>query len=208
MTHKWGINTGYTNSELNNNIKIDSHGGFVGIFNGFKYDNITLNTNISTGAHDNTTDCVFGSDNFTNFWINGAANLSYNLMLDNTFSLYPAINAQYTWITAEDYTSISGDTLDTQNHRIFILSPEIKAIKHINDGWYGTANIAYIMMHATNNNTTINNTSTINLNDTKHFEYSIGISKQFYNTNIDITIGRQDGDIYGWFGNINIKYIF
>ncbi len=208
VEHNWGINTGYTNSELYNNLHIDSNGGFLGIYNGFKYNQLITKTHISAGASDNTADSIFGSDSFTNFWFSSTISTSYTIALDKTFSLQPVLGAEYTWIKSKDYTSVSGDTIKNDNFNIFKVTPGFHAIKHIANEWYGTMNLLYIMTFANGGDITLNNTDISNLNNTKHFEYGISITKNIYNTNIHATIGRQDGDIYGWFGNINIKYIF
>jgi hypothetical protein len=88
------------------------------------------------------------------------------------------------------------------------LSISEQAIKHIANNWFGKLNIKYVMTFTNNDDTIINNIDTLNLNNTDYFEYSISIEKTFYNTNVHATVGHQDGDIYGWFGNINIKYLF
>ena len=100
------------------------------------------------------------------------------------------------------------DEINNKNFNIFEFSPELQAIKHIANNWFGKMNVKYVMTFADNGDTIINNINTINLNNTKYFEYAISIEKTFYNTNIHATVGRQDGDLYGWFGNINIKYLF
>ena len=209
LIHNWGIYTGYTNSELyNNNIHIDSQGGFFGIFNGFYFNKFNINTNITSGVSDNSADNQFVSDSFTNFWISGGTSISYDIILDNTFVLRPVINAEYTWIKSEDYTSASGDNINNKNVGAFELAPELQAIKHIGNNWFGKMNVKYIMTSAHNDSATINSTNTIKLNNTEYFEYSISVGKNVYSTNIYATIGRQDGNLYGWFGNINIKYVF
>lgn len=209
FSHNWGISTGYTHSEqYNNDIHTDSQGGFLSVFNGFYYKKLGINTNITTGVFDSSSDNKFGTDNYTNFWLSGAAGISYDIVLDNSFVLRPVINTEYTWIKSKDYTSVSGDKINNENFNIFEFSPELQAIKHIANNWFGKMNVKYVMTFADNGDTIINNINTINLNNTKYFEYAISIEKTFYNTNIHATVGRQDGDLYGWFGNINIKYLF
>lgn len=209
FTHNWGIHTGYTHStHYNNDINIDSKGGFLGFFNGFYYNKLSINTNLTSGVFSNSADNTLDSDNFTNFWLSGAINTSYDLVLDSTFVLRPAINTEYTWIKSENYTSVSGDKITNKNFNIIEISPEIQAIKNISNDWFGKMNVKYVMTFTTGGDTTINTTNKINLNDTKYFEYGISVGKNIHSTNIHATIGRQDGDMYGWFGNINIKYLF
>ena len=209
FTHNWGINSGYIHSEqTNNDINTDSQGGFLGVFNGFYHNKFALNTNITAGVLDNSSQNKFGTDNYTSFWFGAAAGLSYDIVLDNSFILRPTINAEYTWIQSDDYTSVSGDRLYNKNFNIFKTSPELQAIKHIGNGWFGKLSVQYIMTFANDGDTIINTTNTINLNNTEYFEYTISIDKSVYNTNIHASVGRHDGDMYGWFGNINIKYLF
>ena len=208
-THNWGIHTGYIHSDqYNKNIHIDSQGGFLGLFNGFYYKKFNINTNLTAGIFDNSARSIFGTDNFNDFWLSGAINTSYDLVLDSTFVLRPTINTEYTWIKSENYTSVSGDKITNTNFNIIEISPEIQAIKNIGNDWFGKMNVKYVMTFTTGGDTTINTTNKINLNDTKYFEYGISVGKNIHSTNIYATIGRQDGDMYGWFGNINIKYLF
>ena len=207
--HNWGIYTGYTVGEqYNQSVSVESQGGFFGIFNGFYYKNLNLNTNITGGILDNSNDNTFGTDTFTNFWLNGTASISYNLFLHDRLALRPVITTGYTWIKSDDYTSVSGATIDNQDTNIFEFTPEIQLAGHITNNWHSKMYVKYIMNFSHDGATMDNDLILPHLNDTEYFEYGLSINKNIYNSHISATIGRHDGRRYGWFGGINIKYIF
>jgi hypothetical protein len=209
IKHNWGIYTNYTNSlQHTHEINIESQGGLFGVFNGFYYRNLALNTNITSGALNSSVDYTHNKDSFTNFWFSGAVSISYDIALDNSFILRPVINTEYTWIKSEDYTSATGDIINNENIGIFTVAPEIQAIKHIGCGWYGKLYTKHVTTFANGDRATVNNTDTINLNNLDYFEYAVSLEKSLYQTHISASLGRHDKDRYGWFGNINIKYLF
>lgn len=203
--HNWGTYVGYVGGDQSNpDIQIDNHGGFFGIYNGLFVNDFTLKTTVNGGvfdisAHDN---------NFTNFWIGAATNASYDITLDKTFILRPSLQVGYTWIQTKDYTLTSGDIITNQNLNLIQITPEIQAIKHIGNGWFGQADVKYVMSFDNNPDTHINNVKLHGLSLDNYFEYSISVGTNVSDTNISATIGRHDGGIYGWFGGLNIKYVF
>ena len=208
--YNWGTYIGYINgNQSGDNLEIENQGGFFGIYNGLFLNSFTLKTTINAGALDiySSTDTIH-NDNFTNFWFGAATNASYDIILDNTFILRPVLHVGYTWIQSKDYISQSGNNITNQNFNSFEITPEIQAIKHIGNGWFGQASLKYSINLSNHADTYIDKTKLQSLSDLKFAEYSISIGKNIANTNISATIGRHDGDIYGWFGGANIKYLF
>lgn len=208
--YNWGTYIGYINSNQSvDSIEIKNQGGFFGIYNGLFVNNFTLKTTMNAGALDTYTSTdIINDDNITNFWIGAATNASYDIILDSTFILRPVLHIGYTWFQSKDYISKSGEHITNQNFNLFEITPEIQAIKHIGNGWFGQASFKYSTNLSNHANTYINETKLTNLSDLRFTEYSISIGKNIANTNLSATIGRHDGDIYGWFGGANIKYLF
>ena len=205
-TYDWGIHSGYTHThQTNTNLDNTEQSGFFGISNGFSANNFDIQTILTGGVMSNSTTTT--SDTYTNFWLSGNAKATYTLNLDKTFAIRPAIYIGYTWIKPNNYTSTSNTNITNSNFNALNITPEISAIKHIGNQWYGTLGVKYIMTYI-NGDTYTDNILLPELNYGNYFEYSLNISKQVYNTNVSATIGRHDGNIYGWFGNINIKYLF
>lgn len=208
IKNTWGIYTGYIGStQENKNINIDEQGGYFGLYNNFNINKINIKTTLNTGAMDNAIKTSTDTDDFTNFWIGGAARLSYDLKLDKTLTFTPEIFAGYTWIKSNNYTSTTGEYIKNNSANYFEFTPAINLIKNIGNNWFGILSAKYII-HNNSNQTTVNNIKLNNLDTGNYFEYTLTINKQFSNLDLGINIGRHDGDRYGWLGGAKIKYLF
>ena len=206
---KWGLYAGFIDSNQNNDeINIESQGGYFGIYNGNTFGNWGLYTTINGGVLNNTTDTAFGTDEHSNFWLGGAAEITYDFAMDNTFTLQPGIHLGYTWIRGEDYTSASGDILKNDAFSMFEVTPTLRAIKHIANGWFGALNAKYVMIFDNGGDISVNSTSISNLETDNYREYSISLEKYVNHFNISANFGRRDGARDGWIGGLNIKYAF
>ena len=206
---EWGIYTGYVDTKQTNvALETKGQGGYFGVYNGFDMGNFSLSSTINGGVIDNSSDTIFGTDEFTNFWVGAAVNAAYNIALDRTFTLQPSLHMGYTWIKSENYTSVSGDILQNDAFNMFELTPEIRAIKHIGNGWYGTMGAKYVMIFENGGDLSVNNIGAHELEIGDFFEYSISVERSVYNLHLSASIGRHEGDHDGWTGGINIKYIF
>lgn len=209
VKNTWGIYTGYIGAtQENNQINIDEQGGYFGLANNFNIQKLNIKTTINAGALDNSVDTTNGTDDYTNFWIGAATRISYDIKLDSSLILRPEIYAGYTWIKSDDYTSASGQFINNSNTNSFEITPAINITKHVGNNWYWTLNTKYIIITNNDKNIIINNTKLKELDIGNFFEYGLTINKQFDNTDFSINIGRHDGDRYGWFGGLNMRYIF
>ena len=205
-TSKWGMYAGYINSRQDNSTTdIKNQGGYIGIHSGFTINNFSTYATLTGGILD--TSDVSLSDTYTNMWLSGNLKASYDWNLDTTFTLQPAVHIGYTWIASGNYTAVTNEKVTNDNTNIFTITPEISAIKHIGNNWYGTLGVKYIISHI-DSNSYINNIVIPELNYDNYFEYAINICKKFNNTDIHATFGRHDGHLYGWFGNLGIRYSF
>lgn len=206
----WGIYTGYLNSNSNANdqFETDSQGGFFGIYNRFQNKRLNVSATINGGVIDNSTDISFGTDETTNFWVGGLVNTTYNIIMDNTFTLQPNIQFGYTWIKSENYTSASNDVIKNNAYNMFELTPGISAIKHIGNNWFGEINVKHVMIFANDGDITVNGVAYETLNDHDFTEYSLSLEKAVGPIAFRANIGRRDGGHSGWMGGLNFKYLF
>ncbi len=206
---KWGLYMGFVDGEQqNNDITLDEQGGYLGIYNGTTFGNLGLYGTINGGALNNNVTTIYGEDEYTNFWVGGAVNITYDIALDPTFTLQPALHVGYTWIRSEDYTSASGDILKNDAFSMTEVTPTLRAIKHIANGWFGALNAKYVMIFANGGNTTVNNLSISELESDNYVEYSLSLEKYINHINVSANIGRREGARDGWIGGLNIKYAF
>ena len=206
---QWGIYTGYIGGHQRNEfLNIDEQGGYFGLYNGFNLGNFNLSTSINGGVLDNNADNIFGTDSFTNFWLGAVANATVNIPLDNTFTIQPGVQLGYTWIKSDDYTSASGDLLTNDAFNMFEISPTLRAIKHIDNGWYGALSVKHVMIFANGGDLNVNGIRAQALDLDNFTEYSISLEKAVANVTFTANFGRRDGSHNGWIGGTNIKFRF
>ncbi|MBQ2017332.1 MAG: autotransporter domain-containing protein [Alphaproteobacteria bacterium] len=205
----WGIYTGYLDGEaINQDVNIDAQGGFFGIYNRYQNHKINISTTINSGAVNNTADTLFGIDEITNFWVGGNVNATYNITLDNTFTLQPNAQIGYTWIKSENYTSASGETVSNDAFNMIEFTPGISAIKHIGNNWFGEIGVKHIMIFDNGGDITVNNAPLAELTNHSFTEYAISLEKAVGPVALRANIGRRDGSRSGWIGGLNFKYLF
>ena len=205
---KWGLYTGFIkNQQETQEIAIKSQGGYFGIYNGNKIGNTGLYFTANGGVLNNKTSAAHNNDEYTNFWAGGAINATYDFAMDTTFTLQPGLSLGYTWIRGENYTSASNKIASDDFH-MFEVTPALRAIKHISNGWFGALNAKYIIPLNKGGKTYVNNTPITTPQADDYHEYTISLEKSVHNFNLYINFGRRDGTYSGWIGDLNIKYIF
>ena len=206
---EWGFYGGYLGGKQGNeSIDINENGGYFGLYSGYNIQNFNLSFIANIGAVSNHASSEFGTDGFSTPWVGAALNATYNIPLDDTFTIQPGIYAGYTWIGSADYISASGDNIANSNFNIFDVVPSIRAIKHIGAGWFGYIGLQYVFRYDYNGDIFVNNEKYTELFSDDYAEYGIGIEKSIDRFNIALHLNRHDGGRTGWNGGVNIKYIF
>lgn len=206
---KWGMYAGYIDGAQNNSeIQIDENGGFFGIYNGNIFGSFGLYATINGGVLNNSVTGIHGTDEFSNFWMGGIVNATYDIALDRSFTLQPGIHAGYTWIRSENYTSASGDIVHNDSTSFIEIAPALRAIKHIGNGWFGSLNAKYVMIIANGGDLSVNTTSIDSLESDNYTEYGLSLEKSVSHFNLSAHFGRRDGARDGWIGGLDIKYMF
>ena len=206
---EWGIFGGYVgDTQENEYMNIDQGGGYVGLYTGYNIQNFNLSLAANAGALFNSTEHEYGIDDFANSWAGAALNATYNIALDDTFTIQPGVYAGYTWIGSADYVSLSGDEISNGNFNMFEVAPEIRAIKHIGRGWFGYLHFKYAFIMGTPGDVFVGGTLYDELDMRNYAEYGLGIEKSIDRFNVSLNINRRDGGRDGWNGGFNLKYIF
>ena len=206
---EWGVFSGYIGgNQANDFINIDEQGGFFGIYSGYNIQQFNFSFAANFGALYNNAENMCGNDEYANMWTGAALNATYNIELDDSFTLQPGIYAGYTWIGSANYISASTDTVANQNFNLFEIAPEFRAIKHIGKGWFGSLNFKYAFMMGHGGEVFVNGIQQEDLDTRDYAEYGIGIEKSIDRFNVALNINRRDGGRTGWAGGFNLKYIF
>ncbi len=206
---EWGLYAGHVGSEQKNNeLLIDEKGGFFGVYKKFSFGNFNLLSAFDGGVLTSSAETLMGSDSYTNIWTGGAINMNYNIILDDTFTIQPGIYVGYTWIQDTEYTSTSGDRIDTDHFHMFEISPSVRAIKHIGNNWFGALHAKYVSFVSAGGDIDVNGVGIADIDHNGFAEYGLTIEKTIDRFDISANIGRRDGAHTGWIGGMNLKYLF
>ncbi len=206
---EWGIFGGFVGSnQKNSTLKIDENGGFFGIYTGYNIKSFNLSFAANAGTLYNKITNDYLSDEFANAWLGAAINATYNIAIDDSFTLQPGVYAGYTWLGSANYISSTDANIANQNINMFEIAPEFRAIKHIGKMWFASFNFRYAFMMGHGGIVLINGIQQEDLSIKDYAEYGIGIEKSIDRFNIGLNINRRDGGHTGWSGGFNLKYIF
>lgn len=206
---QWGLYGGYAGSTMeNNSLAMTGHGGYMGVYGGYNTGNFNMALTATGGAIHTDAKNIFGTDQYANMWAGAALNATYNIALDDTFTLQPGLFASYTWAESADYIAASGQNINNRDFSFWELAPGIRAIKHIAQGWFGFATFKYVFGRTDGGTTTIDELNVTDLSLRDYSEYGLGIEKSINKFNVAINLTRRDGGRNGWGGGVNLKYIF
>lgn len=206
---EWGLFGGYLGGNQKNNfLDMAAAGGYIGLYSGYSIQKFNLSVALNAGVLSTNATNEYGTDEFANTWAGAALNATYNISLDDTFTIQPGIYAGYTWIGSANYTSASGDAIANSNFNIFEVAPSIRAIKHIAAGWVGYIGVKYVFMYNNGGDVAIGDTQFNELISDDYVDYGIGIEKSIDRFNIALHLNRHDGGRTGWNGGFSLKYIF
>ena len=205
----WAVYAGFINGDQSvQHLDINERGAYMGLYSRFGLKHFNLSATINGGILTNDAEYTVGTDSYTNTWAGAAANASINIILDSTFSLQPGVQIGYTWISADNYISATGDNISNSDLGVLEIAPALHAIKHIGSGWFGTAHVRHIMTYDNGGDLTVNNVKFATLESDNFTEYGLSLEKTLGRFNMSGTIVRRDGGRDGWGGGLNIKYIF
>ena len=206
---EWGVFGGYVGGTQDNHfIDIDENGGYIGLYSGYNIQNFNLSLAANAGALYNSAENTYGTDEFANMWAGVAVNATYNITLDDTFTLQPGVYAGYTWIGAADYLSKSGVSIANHNLNSFEIAPSLRAIKNIGRGWFGYIGVKHAFVSGHGGTVIVDGIKYNELDIRNYTEYGIGVEKSIDRFNVALNLNRRDGGRSGWNGSVTMKYIF
>lgn len=193
--------------EDSQSIKLSEAGEYVGLYYAYHVNNgFVLQTAADGGALFTDAKSDYGKHDFTNLWLGVAANALYNVYLDDVSVLQPSLYIGYTWIHANGYKPQPNVT--TNDFGIFELSPAIKAITHIADGWYASMSVRYVANFTNGGETHDAGVVMPNVELMNYYEYGLSVEKSLSHFNFVASINRRDAGRTGWNGNIRMIYAF
>ncbi len=205
---QWGLYGGYAGStQKNQSIDIDENGGYMGVYSGYSIGNFNISASANIGAMFSDSKLTHGSFDYSNSWVGTMIHGAYNIAIDDTLTLQPSLYAGYTWVKSDNFI-INSLHITNSNLNSFEVTPEIRAIKHIGAGWFGTINARYVFAWENGGDIKADNVHMFDFDSDDFVEYGIGLEKSIDRFNISLHVGRRDGGRNGWNGGTSFKYIF
>ncbi len=188
---------------------IDQDGGYIGLSSALTLRNAFLTATVNGGLLKNKANNMYGSDRFNTLWLGAGLKTGYNFAITDSVVLQPNVYGGYTLVNTQDYTSVSGVKIATNNLNFFEIDPGLKLSAVIADGWIGSVQGKYAIVMDNGANITANDFALQNISPKNYFEYGIGIDKSltdaFY---LGAKVNRHDGGRTGWNGSIEFRYKF
>lgn len=195
--------------QRNKYIHLDEKGGFLGLYAAYNISRARTVASFTVGKIDNEMPYNIGGGSYDNTWIDASAETTYDILLDYTFTLQPGLRIGYTWVKSGDYAALEHIHVTNDNFSLFLISPQINAIKNIGNGWFGKAHFRYAFRKDTGGDIHTSADAKVRSLDTGNYiEYGLGLEKTFRSLNASVDINRQDGARRGWVGGAHLKYVF
>lgn len=200
---------GYVGGRTKNDaVRIGQDGGFVGILAHQGIDNLDINVVGNFGLMVNDVRELPTTDDFNNIWASINLGLAYNFVVDEYVVIRPNVRGGYMWIYSPNYELKNGENINNKNFAVFELTPGVEFDANIGNGWLIGAHGAYVMNFTNGGETYVAYSRIEKIKIDDYFEYGIKIEKHMGDLNFGLNVGRHDGGRTGWFGGVNIKYLF
>ena len=188
-------------------VELSENGEYLGLYYAYHSYGFNLNSAVNFGTlFSDTKSDAFGKYDLTNIWGGAALNASYNILLDETSVLQPGLYAGYTWIYSDGYKTSSGHEISFDNFQAFELSPSLRTITHIGDGWVGIMSARYVFNFTDGGVLKHSGLSSLDMGD--YAEYGITFEKSTEILSLAISLNRHDGARTGWTGGLHARYRF
>lgn len=194
-------------SYINSDTKIfDNNGQSVGLFTKYKYKDFTVTGMINNGT--TTNDFDNNKDDFNNAWFNAAIDASLKLRFQSTLYLQPEIYFGYTYVKPDDKIHINEDYISAKNSRFWNIAPSVKIVSRITDNLSGALFFKYVDINSKNNDIVFQNIKYPTVNIDQYDEIGLSARYNYNKLMFDVVLKKTFGNIDGFGGNLNIKYLF
>lgn len=194
--------------EKNDDIKLTENGGYFGLYRGYHIDGFNISGAADLGLLFSDAESTPVDYDFTNFWIGAAINASYNIRLNDKFTLQPGVYLGYTWIYSDGYESATGNDISIDSAHMFEITPSMRALMSFGNDWYAAATVRYTFNFTTGGDAKIAGIKIPELELKDYIEYGLSIEKNINRFNVALSLYRHDGGLTGWAGGVQLRYVF
>lgn len=133
----WGAYLGYNGShQTYGRVGIYQNGATLGTVAGVYKGNFFSGLTVNAGANGCEANNMYGKENFGMFMTGIASKTAYNFEIgEGRFIIQPNYLMSYTFVNTFDYTNAAGVRIRTKPLNAIQISPGIKLIWNLNNGW-------------------------------------------------------------------------
>lgn len=172
---------GYNGSSMDYaNVTNYQNGGVLGatasLYKGKFFTGLTANAGASVGdAH-----TAFGTETYTMLMAGIASKTGYNIELaDGKFTIQPSMLLGYSFVNTFDYTNASGVKIDSDPLHAIQISPKIRFISTLENGWQPYAQVGMMWNLMAKTNVTANEVTLPQLGLRPYVEYGVGLQRRW-----------------------------
>jgi hypothetical protein len=200
---------GFVSSEEDaGDVDLHETGGYIGLYNGYRLDNMHINMAANFGTMYTDIESLLGDQNLTNVYMGAATNISYDIVLENALVLQPGLYAGYTWVYSHGYESGTEHSVSFNDFNAFELSPSVRAITQVGDGWYAALSARYAFNFTSGGDADMHNPTVSELDMDDYGEYGISFEKNMDRFNFAAVLSYRNGGRTGWNGGVRMQYRF
>ena len=189
-------------------VKLDENGGYIGLFQGYNTHRFHIYVAGDTGLLFSDAKSSLGDYDFTHFWAGVAANASYDIVLNERLILEPGMYMGYTYIHSSGYESDTGHELSLAGSHMLEATPSLSAMLNFNNGWFGMASARYVFNFPYVGDIKVAGVTMPALELKDYSEVELSVNKNTERFGFSANIGYHNGGRTGWFGGIQVRYVF
>ena len=211
ITTYGNIYLGYLNGnqKYTDHNKIQNDGFYVGTSVLADYNDLLFDFTANFGYVDNEASNSSGKDNYDNYWLTLGTKFAYNWNVGGSYFLEPGINFSYVSMKNDSYTSKLGVRIDEDNLNSFQISPALRFTKIFEGNSSLSLKVRYVIELVKDLKAKVGDFNINELGNGHYVEY--GLSYDDIITDwfaINLELDRRDGDVRGWTGGANFKFMF
>jgi len=185
MKHGWHrIGTsyiGYNGSQLDyagNDTTMN--GGLLGMTETFYKGNFWTALTASAGASVGETNTMYGKEDFTSLIAGIGSKTGYNFEFkEGKLIVQPIMFMSYTFVNTFDYTNAAGVSIDTKPAHSLQLTPSIRVISNLKNGWQPYASVGMVWNLMNESNVTANGVKLPEMSMKPYVEYGLGVQRNW-----------------------------
>lgn len=211
ITTYGNIYLGYLNGnqKYTDSNKIQNDGFYIGTSALADYKDFLFGFTANFGYADNEASNSSGKDNYDNYWLTFGTKLAYSWNIGGSYFLEPGINLSYVFMKNDSYTSKLGVKIDEDNLNSFQVSPALRFTKIFEANSSLSLKVRYVAELVKDLKAKVGDFNIHELGNGNYVEY--GLSYDDIITDwfaINLELDRRDGDVRGWTGGANFKFMF